>query len=132
MNVIIIAPTYPFVKFIIHPKGEYSYPYQFPGPVLLVILQELLERHDPERLLPVDPLHRVVEPLPEEGLDPLFFALDPVDIDELVLKRALLELTELGDRIFSILWLGFSPGKVALPLPLSQSGRLAQPGQARA
>ena len=43
-----------------------------------------------------------------------------------------LELTELGDRIFSILWLDFSPGKVALPLPLSQFGRLAQPGRARA
>jgi hypothetical protein len=73
-----------------------------------------------------------MEALAQEGLDPLLIAFDPVHIDELVLKRALLELAELGDRIFSILWLGFSPGKVALPLPLSQSGRLAQPGQARA
>jgi hypothetical protein len=66
------------------------------GPVLLVILQKLLERHDPERPFFIEPFHRVVEALAQKGLDPLLIALDLVHIEELVLKRAFLEFAELG------------------------------------
>jgi len=71
-----IMPPRQFVKSFIHPKGEYSYPYQFPGSVLLVILQELLERHNPKRPLLIKPFHRIMEALAQEGIDRFEFAVD--------------------------------------------------------
>ena len=51
--------------------------------------------------------HRIMEPPPQKGLFPLLIALDLVHIDELVLKRAFLELIELRDGIFGHFGLPF-------------------------
>jgi len=69
-------------------------------PVLFVITQELLERHDPECPLLIKPFHRVMKPLSQKDLDPLLVPLYPIHIDELVLRRTFLELAELRNRIF--------------------------------
>jgi hypothetical protein len=75
--------------------GDLDLPVPFLSPQLLVMIQKLLQRHDPEGALGVEPLHRFVEARPQKGLDPFFIALDSVDINEPVLKRAFLELAYL-------------------------------------